>query len=313
MTYNASMLENFTLVIAGPVKSRCTEKELIWKMAALRELQRKENLKIIFSTYADEIPETYIENSFTILINKDPGLDTFSAGQVKRNTSRLIQTSLAGIGSVETEYSIKTRIELIPEVEKFHEFISICKSFESKSEKGDIKIGFLTEHYYGPLRPNKGIHSWVPDTFQIMKKTDMFELWNGAQSIWESYKNSWHKKHILFPITNEQIIGLSLYSLINKYNSAINLRNFQRYSCVFKLIRQNINAEVHNFIYFNFKKSGLSTSRLDKSSEVNWDGLYLVDNKFRLMIRFVILQRIKVLSAYLLLLYLKIKSRLLDL
>ena len=307
MTYNAFMLENFTLVIAGPVKSRCSEKELIWKMAALKELQRKENLKIIFSTYADEIPEIYNENSFSVLINKDPGLDTFSAGQTKRNTSRLIQTSLAGIRSVETKYAIKTRIELIPELEKFHEFILICNSFKSNSEKGEIKIGFLTEHYFGPLRPNKGVHSWVPDTFQIMKKTDMFELWDRAQNIWELNKNSWNEKHLVFPITNEQIIGLSFYSLINKYNFEINLINFHRYSCVFKLIKQNINAEVHNFIYFNFKKSGLSTSRLNKSLEDNSNGPYLDDSKLKLVIRFIILQRIKVLSAYLLLIYLKIK------
>jgi hypothetical protein len=312
MARNSSRLENFTLVVAGPVKSRCSQKDLIRKMAALKELQKKEKLKIIFSTYADEIPELYTKNNFKLLINKDPGLDIFSAGQITRNTSRLIRTSVAGINLVETKYSIKTRIELIPEEENFHEFISMCNSFETRSKNANIKVGFLTEHYYGPLRPNKGVHTWIPDTFQIMRKSDMFELWSKAQNIWELNKNFWHKKHVVFPITNEQIIGLSFYSLINENISETNLKNFQRYSCVLKLIKMNIKAEVDNFIYFKFNKSGLSTSRLNKSLKSNSRDLFVDDTELKLIMRFIILQRIKILSGYFLLIYMRIKRGLQD-
>lgn len=116
----------FTIVIAGPIKSRFTEslgsKELIKAIEIIKTLNNKN--QIILSTYENEVPNSILSLVANVIINHDfgPDLSSTKFGQSdsranvrKRNTTRMLITASNGISHAKNLITIKTRIELIPQ------------------------------------------------------------------------------------------------------------------------------------------------------------------------------------------------------
>ena len=115
------MLQNFTLVISGPIKSRLAEDKLNIRLHYLQNLIINHGLKVVISTYKNELPTWVNKKIFKLIINDDPGIDDYRSGpwpmgQGQRNTSRMLYLTNNGINLVDTYFTIKSRIELLPKI-----------------------------------------------------------------------------------------------------------------------------------------------------------------------------------------------------
>ena len=261
------MLENFTLIISGPIKSRLSNNNLIKSFNYLEHLNEKYGLKIIISTYKNEVPPWVTSEKFTLVINDDPGADKYHSapwpmGTSKRNTSRMLELTCNGLNFVTTSFTVKSRIELLPYNNKF---IEMCKYFETQIKACPAKIFVIREHYYGISPQSKSVLCWLPDTFQIMETQKLVMLWGTAAEFWFNYHDDWHEG-IRFPLTNEQILGLSFYRIFFNIPDLI-IKNFYRFKYSKVIFKQNLIFESQYVGLVSFANTGLTMSRLLRSSK----------------------------------------------
>lgn len=263
------VLSNCTLLISGPLLSRVGEDQLIEKFSLLSELKNVFGLRILISTYHDELSLSLKDYQFRFILNDDPGEDCFYTGQnifrkernrVTRNITRMLSTTSRGLSQVDTKYVIKTRVEILPSKIEFAHALSQLIEDDQQSRM----IVFLAEHYTGlTYSEEKPLLLWVPDVFQIMRTKDCAKLWAGALVLWRDYKTYFVGKSFNVDLANEQILGLSLVHNFIKPISKRHLRNFHRYNCSIRFIKANFKFE------FNMFKS------------VYYDTLYLGEGRFR--------------------------------
>jgi len=266
------MLSEFSLIIAGPLKSRISEELLVQKLRDLVKIQDILGFKLIFVTYPDEFPNFNLSLPNLVIKIADPGSDDFRSGPEllgyqKRNTTRMLLSVTEGLKKSYTRYSIRTRVELLPQLLKINDFANTCLAAQKHIDQNYLGIAFISEHYYGLSRQEKGVHTWLPDTFQIMKTSDMKTIWDTAHQIWNKNKNMWHDIKVSFPLANEQIMGLAFLIHLSSNEIGPRIDRFHRFNWDKKLIQYNKLAESEKFYTFKFNSSGLSQSKLNSRFE----------------------------------------------
>lgn len=272
LVYTQKVLSNCTLLISGPLLSRVGEDKLIEKFSLLNELKDKFGLKILISTYYDELNLRLRDYEFSFILNDDPGQDCIYTRQnifrteinrITRNTTRMLSTTSKGLSEVDTKYVVKTRVEILPsKIEFAHALHQLIKA----DQKSRV-IVFLAEHYTGlTYSEEKPLLLWVPDTFQIMRTKDCAKLWAGALDLWRDYKTYFVGKSLNIDLANEQILGLSLVHNFIKPMSKTQLRNYHRYKCSIRFIKANLRFEFYMFksVYYDTLYLGKGRFRWDK-------------------------------------------------
>lgn len=311
------MLDNCSLIICGPLINRISEEKLIESFALLKRLELECGLEIIISTYKSEITGALASFNFKTIINNDPGSDSANGGlatfglQKKittRNTTRMLTTTLAGLSQANRPIVIKTRVEILPENMNFAE--ALHHTIQNLNEH--VKIIFLSEHYFGPLRDEKPVLAWLPDTFQIMKTKDSIKLWSAALDIWQVNKKFWLGKRLHCDITNEQILGLSYQKIFLNHSKPKITKNFHRFKFNLSLFNLAYICETEQYKSVNFADMFLTTSRLmrfDRFFSVNKLSLPNPKiNKTLLLIRYI-LKRLHYKNYYF---YIRAKVRIYD-
>jgi len=258
----------FTLVIAGPIRSRFDEQINLEILKETYNIVKKINKmnEVIISTYHGEISSEIFGIADQIIFNLDPGPDLLKDSpwplghkerRNHRNYSRLFTSSLNGIKAATNDIVIKTRIEIMP-IDRF----LITKWFSTlDGEIIDGKIGFFTESYSGVEFSIDGIIPKLPDIFQIATKKTLEQLWSYSFVFWEKNKAYLSRKRIVHPISSEQILGLVFLSIhhsfnLEKYKTRLG-HNFISKELVSKLIQ----AENNSFIWTRYNNSGFTENR----------------------------------------------------
>ena len=222
-----------TYLISGPVKSRVVDEnwcEVIKSIAKELKNRRSSN-QLIVSTYPDEINEINGINGIKIIINEDPGYDQDfyhirNGIKLPRNTSRMLATTFNGIKDINTDWCLRSRIELLPDINHVEKHISRIEELIQDLDK--IKTGgavFLTSNFHSSITSRKGSILSFSDVFAIMRTEDIRELWETAQKIYlEILNGNTHPKH---PLMNEQIIGQAYMKVFHDlYYKEFNSRYF---------------------------------------------------------------------------------------
>lgn len=242
----------------------------------LKDLDQSNEL--IISTYESELNEDIIKCVDKIVINNDPGVDRFrispwpigkNSNRYEANYKRIFETTISGLHKAQNDLVIKSRVELLPE--NFNYFrIWIESLTESITSSTEPKIAFLTEHYNGIIFSIDGTLGTLPNTLQFSRKEVLLETWLQARDFWLKNYRYLTRPSIFFPITDEQIVGLSYLKLFA--NLSINdadIKRFKRYYFSKSLVNSILFAEKNLFIWALYKNSGLTINR--------FKGTYLID------------------------------------
>lgn len=289
----------FTIVIAGPIKSRFTEslssKELIKAIEIIKTLNNKN--QIILSTYENEVPNSILSLVDNVIINHDfgPDLSSTKFGQTdsranvrKRNTTRMLITASNGISHAKNLITIKTRIELIPEnYELFSKWYLDTLKIINTNEND--KLGFFIQHQTGFKFSVNGLLAVLPDTFQISKTENLLILWKESLKFWTVNKNYLCRPEKKHPITNEQVLGLTYFKI--KYNFKIieNLSKFDRHYFSFKLLKNIITAESNDFIFFDHNLTGITKNKFIGTSFLRFPKNINSTTRITFLFRFIVL------------------------
>ena len=224
------------------------------------------NNEIIVSTYYNEMNLLNVTSNMKVIINKDPGTNIyrnslwkFNKKKIKyeSNLSRMLTTTLSGLNNATNEYVIKTRIELIPtDIKYFYEWL---EPLINKMESSNLpQIAFLKEHYSGVIHSIDGTIGGIPDTFQIAKREILQKVWSQSKEIWDKNFSKLTNNKISLPITSEQLIGYSYYSLYTNFRVKDKIRKLTRAYNSLSLLRSIIYSEKHLFNFLHYKETGLS-------------------------------------------------------
>ena len=224
-----SSLGSSTFLISGPVGTRLEELLLIQRFEAIKEISRRTNMSLAITTYVDEPIPLQISNMCRVTRISDPGIDKNTRSDREgtidmRNTSRMLACTIAGLLEVETEYVIKSRIEVLPKNSNFES--SVERALTDLEIHPERFMSFVAMHYQSLGMNTKSAFLFMPDIFQVMRTNQALELWKGAQNYWETYGKKWSAQRKV--ITNEQIMGLSLAKLTNQELNKKDLENFYR-------------------------------------------------------------------------------------
>ena len=238
-------------IISGPIKSRALNDdwvETLNRMAiALRQLDS--NNQLILSTYEHEVASI---NGAEIVYNSDPGNDNYlSHEKIHKggvgNTSRMLQTTLTGLMRSKCEWSIKTRIELVPILKDVDSHLdNIMTLISTLSHMKAPSAAFLLKSFGGSVLTSHGTMLAFPDTLQIMRTNDIQKLWTRAQSIFreEYIKVTNHR----FPLKIEQFMGQSFMGL---RDSKIDVRFSSRYYFNRKVFREEIDIMKNQILFID--------------------------------------------------------------
>ena len=224
------LFENCTLVIAGPISSRIKKDDLKFKLQYLHYISDLTGIKIIISTYLNELEEvdSFLKN-IKIIRSEDPGLDKISSKRFSdkpRNTTRMLKTTIAGITEVETLFAIKSRIELLPTNQNFMR--ALLFALQQLNSNNEVNLVTPSVHYRSLKVNMKNTYLHLPDMLQVMKTQQMLDLWSFTNEYWNIYKELFLGSQ--FEPNNEQIMGLA-YAKLNKQNiECIDFKTFNRYS-----------------------------------------------------------------------------------
>ena len=236
-------------VISGPIKSRAVNDDwidILERMAiALRRIDSKNQL--ILSTYEFE---TFAINGVEIIYNSDPGNDSYVSLEKMRkvgvgNTSRMLQTTLSGLMRSECQWSVKSRIELIPSLKDVDSHLdNIMILIRALSNMDAPPAAFLLKSFGGSVLTSHGTMLAFPDTFQIMRTNDIQKLWSNAQSIFK--EESIKVINNSFPLKIEQFMGQAFMSLCD---SSMNARFSSRYYFNRKVFRKEIEIMKNQILF----------------------------------------------------------------
>ena len=233
------LLKNCTLIIAGPIRGRIEVNDFKYQLKYLQYISNLTGLKVIISTYINEIDEIddLLEN-IKIIRSEDPGLDNISNKRFSnkpRNTSRMLKTTIAGLVEVETLFTIKSRIEMLPTNENFINALVIA--LQQLNSINDVNLITLSAHYRSLKLNAKKTYLHLPDTFQVMKTQQMLDLWNFTSEYWATYKELWLGSK--YELNNEQIMGLA-YAKLNKQKiEYMDLKTLDKFSLNKTIFRIN--------------------------------------------------------------------------
>ena len=271
-------MKAFSLVISGQIKSRIDSE------GGLRALEQAYNCiklinpnnELVISTFDGEIDKKYENFVDQIIINNDPGPDKFKVnpwplGNEKSrsltNYSRLFTTTISGISTSRNDLIIKTRIELLPNKSvEFEEWLN--KIFDNLLKVETPRIAFFAEHYNGIGFSIDGTVGTLPNTLQIGKKEILLETWLTSQKFWRKNKAILTRKSIVFPITDEQIVGLNFLSLYCGFKIDSEISNLKRYYLSSNLVRAILSAEKNMFIWVKYSQSGIASNKFSGSLKV---------------------------------------------
>ncbi len=245
-------MQTITLLVAGPIRSRLTTG------FTLQDLENSLKVfkiavpagRIVISTYEGEFPMEFCSLVDSIVINRDPGHDYFypnpwpiagNNGGNSANYKRLMTSTLEGIKASDEGFLIKTRVELLPKnMEVFSTWLWKCsKEFESNLT---LKIGFFLEHYSGVCFSINGLLGGVPDTLQVGRKADLLRIWEKASFFWDKHSSILTRKSKRFPLTSEQLIGMSFLDEFYGFTMEKRVRRLDRYYRSLFLVRAIIKS-----------------------------------------------------------------------
>jgi hypothetical protein len=264
-------MSSISLLITGQIKSRGMIDDLNRQLSQAYKIMKNLNYKneIVISTYENEIIGIDKANFDKLVLNKDPGPDNFRVSpwpigrrsqRFATNYSRIFTTAISGLKECQNNIVIKTRIELIPnDLSKFKKWIENI-SIQINVDK-TARIAFLTEHYNGVTFSIDGTLGTLPNTIQIAKKEILLDLWNSSQVFWQENFKTLTRKTIMFPITDEQIVGLNYLGVFCGFPISKELKKLKRYYFSITLIKFIIKAENQNYIWTKYSNSGLSVNR----------------------------------------------------
>jgi hypothetical protein len=260
-------MKPFSLVIAGPIKSRFNEKIDLDSIVKAREIIKNINIKneLIISTYQHEILYGLDGIADRVVTSIDPGPDYFKTDpwpisprirRVQSNITRSFTTSLAGIRISSNSIVIKTRIELLPErADQFTLWLEeIMGSIEDK------KIAFFIENYTGFSFSVNGILGMIPDVMQVTQKEVGIQIWEDALDFWSSNKSLLTRRFIRYPVTVEQIIGFTFLARYHNFDLAGTTRFLRRQYVSKKLLYAVIEAEQLSFLFTRYRDSGFAVN-----------------------------------------------------
>lgn len=293
-------MQIITLLVAGPIRSRLS------KGFTLQDLENSLKAfkiasptgKIIISTYDAEFPREFHALVDSIVINEDPGIDYFQANpwpiasdgrRSGANYKRLLTSTLAGLKACDEGFVIKTRVELLPqESEIFSSWLQKCfMGFESNST---IKIGFFVEHYSGIGFSINGLLGGVPDTLQIGRRADLVRVWEKASLFWEQHSNILTRKSKRFPLTSEQLIGMSFLHEFYGFNMDKRVRKLDRYYRSLGLVRAITKSEKEAFFWSSYRSSGFESDYLKKSFSLDLSGFSIPSTPWALVKKLILVQ-----------------------
>ena len=260
-----------SLLITGQIKSREMNDDLNLQLFQAYKIMKDLNSKneIVISTYKNEIKGIDKANFDKLVLNKDPGPDNFRVSpwpigrksqRFATNYSRIFTTAISGLKECQNNIVIKTRIELIPrDLSKFKEWIEyITTQIDGDS---NARIAFLTEHYNGVAFSIDGTLGTLPNTIQIAEKEILLDLWSSSLVFWQKNFKTLTRKTLLFPITDEQIVGLNYLALFCGFPISRELKKLRRYYFSLTLTKAIIKAENEHYIWTKYSDSGLSVNR----------------------------------------------------
>jgi hypothetical protein len=266
-----------SFVIAGPFSSRFPRipgvEELFEGLSFLRQLH-PEN-EIILSTYKGEISGSHFSLFDTVIESDDPGPDYIRTGPWPitkdeysgANFSRMFQTSCLGIGKASNDIVIKSRIELYPlDFVRFQRWLNL---YNCELAQGVPRIGFFLEHYSGISFSVDGLLGGLPDTLQIGRRDTMMTLWSESQRFWLENRNVLGRSSLRFPLTSEQILGITFLSLYCNFNPRERIARLRRYFISQDLIQSVLKAERDFYVWSEYKSSGFSANYLKGSSFIH--------------------------------------------
>lgn len=285
-----------TYLIAGPMSQRnlnnpCAQINSINQ--ELKNVSPEHSMRISTTSSIDAQLQPYLHMDVNFILSNDPG-DDYRKHYPWRNRdiwnlTRMYTSVNKGLKGLETHWTIKTRVELLPNIRDVNRHvrtvIGIIKELESSTGGS---IAFPEEDYWGPSRPRKGVMYWLPDTFQIMRTNEMQKLWADAQKIAESYLQSeyWHERNAL---SSEQILGSSYFK--NFINGNFRQPN-QRFDFNFRDFKDAHKAESKLFLIIPYNNLYLQESKFTKRNEINAviyrEEVKFVKNAYQACFRFAI-------------------------
>jgi hypothetical protein len=289
-----------TLLVAGPIISRLnasfTLKDLenslkVFKLAS-------PNGRIVISTYEGEFHAAFNNLVDLVVINQDPGFDYFkpnpwpieiSARGRKPNYTRLITSTLRGLEACKDGFVIKTRVELLPKnPEVFSKWLlQVTNDYELNPA---IKIGFFIEHYSGVCFSINGLLGGIPDTLQIGERSNLLRIWKTASFFWLNNASILTRKSKRFPVTSEQLLGLSFLQEFGGFNIQKKIRKLDRYYRSPKLIRAIIKSEREAFYWTSYKNSGFESDYLKRSFSLDISRFSIPENYWDLIRKLSLVQ-----------------------
>lgn len=293
-----------SLIITGQIKSRLAivggVSKLVENLAMFKNLN-PEN-EIIISTFEGEQIDMLTKIIDKLILNQDPGQDNFRTQpwpisrnfpKESSNYTRMFKTAISGLSASKNKFVIKTRIELIPEDSIFFEIW--LSSIMDKIEVNANKIGFFTEHYNGINFSIDGTIGTLPATLLVGEKQNLINIYVESLNNWEKYFTTLTRKRFLFPVTDEQILGLSFLKNLKLFDYTMRITKIKRYYLSIHLIRALQQVENKNFVYTKYSDSGftknyfLGTSHIKVPRELHYDSKIYIIQK----VIVIVLKRLK--------------------
>jgi hypothetical protein len=291
-------MQTITLLVAGPVASRLNTSFSFRDLENSFEVFRRAcpDGKIILSTYEGEFPPSLTSLVDGVVINEDPGPDYFQpnpwpiskrGGQA--NYKRLLNSTLRGLESCQNGYVVKTRVELLPrQIDFFSEWLKqVTTDLEANSS---LKVGFFLEHYSGISFSINGLLGGIPDTLQIGRRSDLLRVWETASIFWENNSYILTRKSKRFPITSEQLIGMSFLQVFYGFDMRKNLRKLDRYFRNLELLSVIVKSEKESFRWSSYKNSGFESEYLKKSFSLDLTKFSIPNTSWDLIKKLAIVQ-----------------------
>lgn len=275
--FNDLDIKPISLVITGQIKSRIEIAGGVEKIAENLNNFKKlhsEN-EIIISTFDGQQVSQIDEIVDITIINTDPGPDYFRVqpwpiakkkSDKSANYTRMFTTAISGLSACKNIIVIKTRIELIPEdCNKFRNWLSICTN---GIEENSNNVGLFTEHYNGIIFSIDGTLGTLPATLLISEKSNLLKIYTRSKQTWDKHFLTYTRKKFLFPVIDEQILGLSYLSIIGNFKQDNVIHKIKRYYISRELIIAIQKTEKYNLIFTKYSESGFTKNYFVGSSYI---------------------------------------------
>lgn len=269
--------EAVSLVITGQIKSRLEivggAPKVVRNLEQFKKLN--EENEVVISTFEEEFDSGIFNAADRVVISKDPGPDEFKVhrwpigDKSKRNNtnySRIFTTAIAGISVTKNQLIIKTRIELIPD--EFGEFIKWLEFCAGGLDENSKRIAVFSEHYQGIHFSIDGTLPTLPGTLLAGEKDNLLEVYKRAKVMWDKNYKVFTRNTLLFPVVDEQILGIAFLQMNCGFNLEDNTRRVKRYFVSFKLIKSILICEREYLIYTSYRDSGFSKNYFKGTSHI---------------------------------------------